>query len=125
MLSDAETPSDYIDQLDHDWRRDKLLEIRAIIREQAPQLTESMHYKMLGYGVDDTYAFHLNAQRAYVSLYVGDTSKVDPDRKLLDGLNVGKGCIRFSKSTEIAETRVDEFIARAFSMWRAGEDIDC
>ena len=125
IQSDAVKPSEYIDRLDDDWRRDKLLSIRAIIQEQAPQLTERMHYKMLGYGVDEDFAFHLNAQRAYVSLYVGNASKVDPDGELLDGLNVGKGCIRFSKSTEITETRIDEFIARAFTMWQAGEDIDC
>lgn len=125
MLSDAETPNDYVDQLENDWRREKLLKIRAIIKEKAPQLTECIHYKMLGYGIDNAYAFHLNAQRAYVSLYVGDVSKVDPDGKLLAGLNVGKGCIRFSKSTEIAETLIDKFIARAFTMWRMGEDIDC
>lgn len=125
MLSDATTPSDYIDRLEDDWRRDRLQTIRAIIQKQAPQLTERINYKMLGYGVGDTCAFHLNAQRAYVSLYVGNASRIDPDGDLLEGLSVGKGCIRFFKSTEIAETRIDEFIARAFEMWRAGEDIDC
>lgn len=125
MLYDANTPSDYIDQLDDDWRREKLQSIRAIIKQQAPQLEERIHYKMLGYGIGDTYAFHLNAQRSYVSFYVGNASKVDPNGELLQGLNVGKGCIRFSKSKNIAETRIDEFIARAFDMWRKGEDIDC
>ena len=80
---------------------------------------------MLGYAVGDTYAFHLNAQRAYVSLYVGNASKIDPNGELLEGLNVGKGCIRFYKANDVAKTRIDEFIARAFEMWRAGEDIDC
>ena len=125
MLSNAETPSEFLDMLDDDWRRDTLKEIRAIINLKAPQLSERIHYKMLGYGIDDAYAFHLNAQRAYVSLYVGNVSKVDPNGELLDGLNVGKGCIRFSKSTKIDDTRIDEFTARAFTMWQAGEDIDC
>lgn len=125
MLYDASTPSDYMDQLDDDWRRRKLQSIRAIIKQQAPQLEERIHYKMLGYGVGDIYAFHLNAQRGYVSLYVGDASKVDPSGELLQGLNVGKGCIRFSKSKKVAETRIDEFIALAFDRWRKGEDIDC
>lgn len=125
MLYDANTPSDYIDQLDDDWRREKLQSIRAIIKQQAPQLEERIHYKMLGYGIGDAYAFHLNAQRGYVSFYVGNASKVDPNGELLQGLNVGKGCIRFSKSKDIAETRIDEFIARAFDMWCKGENIDC
>ncbi|SPJ23082.1 iron chaperone [Palleronia abyssalis] len=125
MLSNAETPAEYMDMLDDDWRRDKLQHIRAIIKKQAPQLAERIHYKMLGYGIDDAFAFHLNAQRAYVSLYVGNASKVDPTGELLEGLNVGKGCIRFSKSTKIDDTRIDEFIALAFAIWREGKDIDC
>lgn len=114
-----------MNQLDDDWRRAKLQSIRDIIKQQAPQLHEQMHYKMLAYGVGDTYVFHLNAQRGYVSLYVGDASKIDPSGELLRGLNVGKGCIRFTKSKKISETRIDEFIARAFEAWRKGEDIDC
>lgn len=125
MQSSAETPTEYMDMLDDDWRRDKLQQIRAIIKRQAPQLDERINYKMLGYGNGDAFVFHLNAQRAYVSLYVGNVSKVDPDGALLEGLSVGKGCIRFSKSIKIDDTRIDEFIARALEMWRAGEDIDC
>ncbi len=125
MLSDAKTPSEYMAQLEDDWRRDKLQSIRAIIQKQAPQLSESINYKMLGYALDENYVFHLNAQTAYVSLYVGNASKIDPSGELLQGLSVGKGCVRFSKSTDITKTRIDEFIALAFEMWRAGEDIDC
>ncbi len=125
MLSDAKTPSEYMAQLEDDWRRDKLQSIRAIIQKQAPQLSESINYKMLGYALDENYVFHLNAQTAYVSLYVGNASKIDPSGELLQGLSVGKGCVRFSKSTDITKTRIDEFIALAFEMWGAGEDIDC
>ena len=125
MLYDVKTPSEYISQLDDDWRRETLEEIRAIIKQKAPQLEESIHYKMLGYGVGDKLAFHLNAQRGYVSLYVGNASKVDPSGELLKGLNVGKGCIRFTKSKKVAETDIDKFIATAFEKWRKGEDIDC
>jgi len=125
MLYNVNSPSDYIDRLDDDWRLQKLQEIRSIIKQNAPQLEERIHYKMLGYGIGDTYVFHLNAQRAYVSLYVGNASRIDTTGELLQGLNVGKGCIRFSRSKKVAETRIDEFIARAFEMWRNGENIDC
>ncbi|WP_419911128.1 iron chaperone [Hoeflea sp.] len=125
MQSDARTPSEYIEQLEDDWRCEKLREIRALIMRQAPELEERIHYKMLGYGHGDNYVFHLNAQRHYVSLYVGNASRIDPDGALLKGLNVGKGCIRFTKTKEVAETRIDTFIARAIERWRSGEDIDC
>ena len=125
MLYDAATPSDYIEQLDDDWRRETLLGIRAIIKRQTPPLEERIHYKMLGFAAGDRYVFHLNAQRGYVSLYVGDVSRIDPSGELLRGLNIGKGCIRFTKSKRIAETRIDEFIALTLDLWRRGEDIDC
>ena len=88
MLIDANTPSEYLDQLEDDWRRSKLLEIRDVIRAQAPELEESIHYKMLGYGIGDDYVFHLNTQRAYVSLYVGNISKIDPRGEFVKGLSI-------------------------------------
>jgi len=45
----------------------------------------------------------LNAQKNYISLYVGDRHKIDPEMKLLKGLNLGKGCIRISKSKSIPD----------------------
>lgn len=125
MLIDANTPSEYLDQLEDDWRRSKLLEIRDVIRAQAPELEESIHYKMLGYGIGDDYVFHLNTQRAYVSLYVGNISKIDPRGEFVKGLSIGKGCIRFSKSVDAYSTRIHELVARGFEMWRQGNDTDC
>ncbi|QFT32226.1 hypothetical protein FIV00_17175 [Labrenzia sp. THAF82] len=125
MLYDANTPKDYLDQLDPDWRRDKLLEIRELILSEGKNLEESIHYKMLGYGKDEDYLFHLNAQRGYVSLYVGNASKVDPDGELLSGLSVGKGCIRFTKTKSIEKTGTKDFVAKAYQMWETGEDTSC
>jgi hypothetical protein len=60
-----------------------------------------------------------------VSLYVGNTEKIDKSGELLKDLNIGKGCIRFTKSIIISETRIDEFIDRAVSLWNNSKDIDC
>lgn len=125
MLINAKTPSEYLDKLEHDWRRSKLLEIRDVITKHAPGLEESIHYKMLGYGVGDDYVFHLNTQRAYVSLYVGNISKIDPEGELVHGLSVGKGCIRFNKSVNVSSIRLSEFVSRGYEMWLKGSDVDC
>lgn len=125
MQYDVNSPKEYLDQLPDDWRKKKVKAIRKIIKDKGPQLTEKINYKMLAYGDGDKIAFCLNAQKNYVSLYVGNASKIDPDGKLLEGLNRGKGCIRFSKSIEIADTRIDEFVGRAVEMWEQGEDFDC
>lgn len=127
MLYDVETPEQYLEQLSSDdWRREKVNALRALIKEAAPELDECIHYKMLGYGVEGKdHVFHLNAQKNYVSLYVGDVSKIDHDGTLLEGLNVGKGCIRLTKTIVVADTRLYEFINRAVRMWRNSEDISC
>ncbi len=125
MQYDAKTPAQYLDLLDDDWRKGTLLELRSLLMELEPELEESVHYRMLGYGRGEDFVFHLNAQKGYVSLYCGNASKIDPDGVLLAGLNVGKGCIRFSKSRRVADTCIGEFIRRAVRRWKAGEDVGC
>lgn len=125
MLYDAQTPAEYLDQLEDDWRRITLMELRAIVLATSPQVEERIHYKMLGYGSADDFVCHLNAQRGYVSLYVGDIKKVDPTGELVAGLNIGKGCIRFTKTKMVEKTRIDEFISKAVELWLAGADVRC
>ncbi|MEP1035005.1 DUF1801 domain-containing protein [Ekhidna sp.] len=88
-------------------------------------LTEGIRYKMLSYQDEKGVIFQLNAQKNYVALYVGDASKVDPSGKLLEGIDHGKGCLRFKKSTNLAGTPIEKFIEKAVDMWRKSEDIDC
>lgn len=125
MLYDVKTPKEYLQQLPDDWRQEKVKALRAIIKGKGPALTEKINYKMLAYGDSENIVFCLNAQKNYVSLYVGNASKVDPDGTLLEGLNRGKGCIRFTKSIDVSNTRIDEFVERAIEMWEQGEDFDC
>ena len=125
MQYEVKTPQEYIQLLDEDWRREKLLTLREIIRAKAPNIIEGIHYKMLSYGDENGFAFHLNVQKNYVSLYVGNIEQIDPNGDLLKGINRGKGCIRFAKSISIAETRIEDFIQRAIDLWRQGEDLSC
>ncbi len=125
MQYDAKTPSEYIKVLNDDWRREKLEEVRALIKSKAPSLTEGINYKMLSYGDKNGNVFHLNAQKHYVSLYVGNVEKIDPDGELLKGINIGKSCIRFNKSLSLSSTRIEEFIERAVQLWKQKADIEC
>ena len=125
MQYDVKTPAEYMAALEDDWRREKVEQIRAIIKGQAPDITEGINYKMLSYGEGENIVFHLNAQKSYVSFYVGDTKKIDPTGELLEGINCGKGCLRFKKTQAISDTRLDEFIAKTLELWRAGEDVYC
>ena len=125
MQYDVSTPDEYLAVLEPDWRRDTLVSLRALVQKHAPELTESIRYKMLSYDDARGGVFALNAQKGYVSFYVGNAEKVDPTRELLGGLDCGKGCIRFTKSVKVADTGIDAFIARAAEMRRSGGDVDC
>lgn len=125
MQYDVSTPEEYLEVLQDDWRKEKLLILREMIRVKAPDLTEGIQYKMLSYGDGTTTVFALNAQKNYVALYVGDIAKIDESGEMLKGLNLGKGCIRLSKSITIADTGLEPFIDRTIALWRQGIDIDC
>ena len=125
MQYDVKTPAEYFTALEEDWRKEKLLLLRDLIKTKAPNLEESIEYKMLCYRDVKGAIFHLNAQKNFVGLYVGNAKKIDEDGSLLKGIDCGKGCIRFKKSNIIADTRIDEFIERAVTLRNAGKDIDC
>lgn len=125
MQYDAKNPEEYLAMLEDDWRKEKLLAIRQMILDYAPELEEVIRYKMLNYGKGDDYVFALNAQKHYVSLYVGNIEKIENSEALLEGYNCGKGCIRVKKSIKIEETGLEQFIHKAIDMWRSGEDTDC
>jgi len=125
MQYDAENSEEYLELLEDDWRKEKLLAIRQMIFAYAPEFVEAIRYKMLNYGKDDNDVFALNAQKHYVSLYVGAIDKVDNAENLLAGYNYGKGCIRVKKTIKIEETGLEQFIQKTVDMWRTGEDTAC
>ena len=125
MQYEAKTPGEYLEALPADWRKEQLLRIRAMIQANGPELKEGIEYKMLCYGDGPPNLFHLNAQKAYVSLYVGDLTKVEGAEELLADFNTGKGCIRVKKSTDLSTTRLETFIARTIEHWRKGGDTGC
>lgn len=125
MQYDVDTPQAYLAMLDDDWRKESLLTLRQLILDSDTHIVESIQYKMLCFTLGDTDIFHLNAQKGYVSLYCGDTSKVDPEHQWLEGLNKGKGCIRFSKTKVVSQTLIGDFIKKAVSLAKSGHDIGC
>jgi len=127
MQYDVATPEEYLEILENDWRKEKLLKIREMILDYAPELEEKIRYKMLNFGQEDRedYIFALNAQKHYVSLYVGSISKVDPSGDMLKYFNLGKGCIRVRKTLNLDETHLETFIQQTIDLWRAGEDVYC
>ena len=126
MIHGGKNAQEFLNNLKNDWRKEKLLEVRELVLCHS-QLSEGMNYGMLSYGDgnEDEPLFHLNAQKNYVSLYVGDISKIDPDNDILKGLSLGKGCIRISKTKNISETGLKEFIDKTVDLWLNGKDTNC
>lgn len=125
MQYDVNSPSEYMASLEEDWRKEKLHALRNLILKQDPAIEETINYKMLCFKLNNAELFHLNAQKGYVSLYCGDTKKIDPDGALLTGLRIGKGCIRFTKTKDISKTGIEEFIKRAAVLLKQGKDLAC
>jgi len=125
MQYNVKTPGEYFKELDSDWRKKKLEQVRKIITKHGPDLAEGIEYKMLSYGTHEKTIFHLNAQQAYVSLYVGTINKIDNADTLLKGFDTGKGCIRIKKRVEIHETGLEEFIRKTIELWEEGGNTKC
>ncbi len=104
MQYDADSPEAYLDQIDDDWRRDRLLAIRAMLLA-VPGVLEGVGYGMLRYERAGEAFAHLNAQKGYVGLYIGDVAKLDPDGEISAGLNCGKGCVRVRKRDDLEAVR--------------------
>ncbi|HSP47159.1 MAG TPA: DUF1801 domain-containing protein [Clostridiaceae bacterium] len=121
MQYDAKTPEEYFELLEEDWRKEKVLEIRKMIMEYGPELEEGILYKMLVYGD----SFGLNAQKWYVSLYVGSIDKIEGADELLKAFDLGKGCIRIRKTTDLSKTGLEAFIRKTIDMSRTGGDTTC
>ena len=124
MQYDVSTPQEYLDQIDTDWRKEKLLEVREIILGSGYTLNEVIRYKMLGYEDAQGLFLSLNAQKNYVGFYVGDIAKIDEDGSLLKGVNCGKGCVRIKKSNDV-KGGIEAFVLKAIEYRKQGKDIDC
>ncbi|MDX2283267.1 MAG: DUF1801 domain-containing protein [Bacteroidia bacterium] len=86
-------------------RKNDLQRLRALLKDVAPELRESMQYKMPTYS-DETgdYVYAFNAQKHYLALYLRHIPEgLKPS---LVGCNLGKGCIRF---TRLDDARLEVF----------------
>lgn len=116
MQYEAKNTIDYLSKLEEDWRKDKLLKIREMIISHCPNIEEKIEYKMLCFAKGNQSIFHLNAQKNYVSLYVGDIEKVENSDSLLQDFKLGKGCIRIKKNNILSETKLDDFILEVIKL---------
>lgn len=124
MQYQAEDPLHYLSLLDDDWRKTTLLALRQLILDHPAQLKESINYKMLGFGDDNTFVFHLNAQKHFVGLYIGNIAKIKEADDLLADFDCGKGCIHIKKKNDILPN-IAKLINLVINQHLQGQDTGC
>ena len=124
MQYEASTPKEYINLLDNDWRKDLLFEIRRFILERDSSIIETIEYKMLAFHMSGSTFLHLNAQKNYVGIYVGNISKINHSDDVLKNYDCGKGCVRIKRSNTFGRD-LKKLIESVVDMSKRGEDHSC
>lgn len=82
-------------------RHQALKEVREACLELLPGFSETMHYGMPSYERDNEVEVAFASQKQYISFYVLRTDVLEVHRPRLEGLDVGKGCIRYRNPEQI------------------------
>lgn len=101
MQSKSKNVDDYLKNVPEE-RREALEKLRKLCLEILDGYEESIEYGMPSYkvkGGEVEVAFA--SQKSYISFYILKKEVLDKYRELLKGLNVGKGCIRYTKPEKI------------------------
>jgi uncharacterized protein YdhG (YjbR/CyaY superfamily) len=100
MGGDVATVDGYLAEAPAD-RREALELLRGLCIDELPGFEEAMRYGMPSYlrlsEVEISFASH----EGYISLYVLRRDAIEANAQRLEGLSVGKGCIRFRHRDQI------------------------
>jgi uncharacterized protein YdhG (YjbR/CyaY superfamily) len=94
VRSGASTVDEYIAEASEE-RREALNLLRRLCCEELSGFDEAMNHGMPAYLRGDVVEVGFASQRRYISLYVLREAALQANARRLDGLSVGKGCIRF------------------------------
>jgi len=113
MKSEATTVEEYLADVPEE-RRPALETLRTLCLEELAGYEEGMQYGMPSYSRDGSAVeVAFASQKNYISLYVMRESVIRANTNLLDGLSVGKGCIRFKRPEQIDPTVVRPLLSSA------------
>lgn len=110
----AETPEDYIAQLDEP-RRSQIAALHALIRKTVPRLKPFIQSGMLAYGPfhyryasgreGDWFRIGVASNKSYISLYACAADErgyvAERYKKKLPRASIGKSCVRFKKLEDL------------------------
>ena len=93
MAAAAKAFAGYLAALDPG-KREVVESLVEIVREELPDVRETLHYKMPTFETDGPLVA-VGAQKRHFALYVCEAPALDRYRDRFAHLDVGKGCIRF------------------------------
>ena len=100
MTSDAKTVEEYLNQ-SPDKRIQALRKIRQLCLATMPNHEETMAYKMPSYKRNNQVEVAFASQKQHICVYILIHEVMLNNADQLEGLNHGKGCIRFSNPDKI------------------------
>lgn len=113
MQSTAPDVSAYLEQVPEE-RRACLTTLRQLCQDMLIGYDEGMMYGMPGYARNGVVEVGFASQKQYISLYILKESVLDAHREQLQGLNVGKGCIRYRKPAQVDFAVVAELLKATY-----------
>ena len=109
MQSQAKDVDLYLDEVPVK-RLEALKQLRGMCLTTLEGYTESMVYGMPSYTKDGTVEVAFASQKNYISLYILKEPVLDRHRPALQGINLGKGCIRYSRPEKIDFDIVEQLL---------------
>jgi uncharacterized protein YdhG (YjbR/CyaY superfamily) len=96
MQSQANDVQQYLKEVPAE-RLEALQQLRELCQATLDGYDESMEYGMPSYSKNGVVEVAFASQKNYISLYILKEPVLEKHRPSLQGLNLGKGCIRYSK----------------------------
>jgi uncharacterized protein YdhG (YjbR/CyaY superfamily) len=109
MQSTANDVTSYLQDLP-DERRACLTRLRQLCLDTLVGYEEVMEYGMPGYKKNGVGEVGFASQKNYISLYILKQPVIEAYRAELAGLNIGKGCIRYSKPEKVDFAVVEKLL---------------
>ena len=127
--STAKTPEEYIAAVEKS-RRDDIQALHDMVRAEAPDLSPTMEFGMLGYGKfhykyktgreGDWIKLGIANNKRYISLYCcaadDDGYVAEQFKDRLPNADIGKSCVRFKRLSDLDEATLRELIRTTASV---------
>ncbi|WP_100658569.1 hypothetical protein [Alteromonas flava] len=124
MQHDIANAQAFMTSLTVEWQNALINDVINYVTELDSSIECFIQYKMLAVGYANSSAENqsmccINAQKNYVSLYVGNVNRVDPTGELSEHFDCGQACVRIRKRRAHERTKVYALLDAVYRDWRS------